>query len=43
MSAARLFARSPQPLYLQAAAVFRGHIQTGVWRPGRQIPPLDAL
>lgn len=43
MTDARLFARSPQPLYLQAAAIFRNHIQTGAWRPGRQIPPLDAL
>ena len=35
---------SPQPLYLlQAAALFRSHIQNRSWRPGQQIPPLEAL
>ena len=39
----KLFSRSPQPLYLQAAALFRSNIQNRTWRPGQQIPPLEAL
>ena len=43
MPAPKLFSHSPQPLYLQAAALFRSHIQNRSWRPGQQIPPLEAL
>ena len=43
MPARPLFSHSPQPLYLQAAALFRSHIQNRTWRPGQQIPPLEAL
>jgi GntR family transcriptional regulator len=43
MSSGKLFSRSPQPLYLQAAAIFRGNIHHRSWKPGQQIPPLDAL
>jgi len=43
MPAAKLYARSPQPLYLQIAAVFRSNIHSRHWRPGQQIPPLEAL
>ena len=43
MPARKLFSRSPQPLYLQAAALFRSHIQNRTWRPGQQIPPLESL
>jgi GntR family transcriptional regulator len=43
MSSGKLFSRSPQPLYLQAAAIFRANIHHRAWRPGQQIPPLEAL
>ena len=43
MPAPKLFSHSPQPLCLQAAALFRSHIQNRSWRPGQQIPPLEAL
>lgn len=43
MAAGRLFARSPQPLYLQVAAVFRSNIHSRCWRPGQQVPPLAVL
>lgn len=39
----QLFARSPQPLYLQVAAIFRRNIQLGLWQRGKQVPPLDNL
>lgn len=38
-----LFARSPQPLYLQVAAIFRRNIQLGLWPCGEQVPALDTL
>lgn len=38
-----IFSRSPQPLYLQVAAIFRRNIQRRAWQPGSQIPPLDTL
>src|SRR3546814_16264633 len=43
MPATRLYARSPQPLYLQIAAVFRSNIHSRLWLPGQQVPPLEAL
>jgi GntR family transcriptional regulator len=43
MSSNTLFSRSPQPLYLQAAAVFRSNIHNRSWAPGQQIPPLEIL
>ena len=39
----QLFARSPQPLYLQVAAIFRRNIQLELWPRGEQVPPLDTL
>ena len=39
----QLFARSPQPLYLQVAAIFRRNIQLGLWPRGEQVPALDTL
>ena len=43
MSVNAIYARSPQPLYIQAAAIFRENIQSRLWAPGAQIPPLDTL
>ena len=43
MSSGKLYARSPQPLYLQIAAVFRSNIHSRHWQPGRQVPTLEAL
>lgn len=45
MSAAteQIYARSPQPLYLQVAAIFRRNIQLGLWSRGAQVPALDTL
>ncbi len=42
-SSAQLFARSPQPLYLQVAAIFRRNIERGIWHSGQQVPPLEWL
>ncbi len=38
-----LYARSPQPLYLQVAAIVRRNIERGVWPRGEQVPALDTL
>lgn len=38
-----LYARSPQPLYLQVAAIVRRNIERGVWARGHQIPALETL
>ena len=38
-----LYARSPQPLYLQVAAIVRRNIERGVWPRGHQVPALDTL
>lgn len=43
MPTTRLYARSPQPLYLQIAAAFRSNIHSGRWLPGQQLPPLENL
>lgn len=43
MSSNALFSRSPQPLYLQAAAIFRSNIHNRSWSPGQKIPPLETL
>jgi GntR family transcriptional regulator len=43
MSSNALFSRSPQPLYLQAAAIFRSNIHNRSWSPGQKIPPLESL
>jgi GntR family transcriptional regulator len=43
MSTGTLFSRSPQPLYLQAAAIFRSKVHERAWIPGQQIPALDVL
>ncbi|WP_144637776.1 GntR family transcriptional regulator [Bordetella genomosp. 13] len=42
-NASEVLSRSKQPLYLQLAAEFRRNIAQGVWPPGAQIPPLEAL
>ncbi len=42
-SAGLLYSRSPQPLYLQVATIFRRNIQRGIWPPSQQVPPLDSL
>ena len=42
-SAGLLYARSPQPLYLQVATIFRRNIQRGVWPPSQQVPALESL
>ena len=42
-SAGLLYARSPQPLYLQVATIFRRNIQRGIWPPSEQVPPLESL
>ena len=39
----QIFARSPQPLYLQVAAIFRRNIQLELWPRGEQVPALDTL
>ncbi len=39
----QLYARSPQPLYLQVATIFRRNIERGIWCSGQQLPPLDVL
>lgn len=39
----QIYARSPQPLYLQVAAIFRRNIQLGLWQRGGQVPALDTL
>jgi len=38
-----LLSRSREPVYLQLATIFRRQIESGAWRPGEQIPSLDAL
>jgi len=38
-----LYARSPQPLYLQVAAIVRRNIERGVWPRGHQVPALESL
>ncbi|MCX7222802.1 MAG: GntR family transcriptional regulator [Burkholderiales bacterium] len=38
-----LYARSPQPLYLQVAAIVRRNIERGVWPRGQQVPALENL
>jgi GntR family transcriptional regulator len=43
MSTGTLFSRSPQPLYLQAAAIFRSKVHERAWIPGQQIPALEVL
>ncbi len=42
-SAGLLYSRSPQPLYLQVATIFRRNIQRGIWPPSEQVPPLESL
>lgn len=43
MSSDKIFSRSLQPLYLQAASIFRGNIHNRSWCPGERIPPLEDL
>lgn len=38
-----LYARSPQPLYLQVAAIVRRNIERGIWPRGHQVPALESL
>jgi GntR family transcriptional regulator len=38
-----LLSRSREPVYLQLATIFRRQIESGAWRPGEQIPSLEAL
>ena len=38
-----IYARSPQPLYLQVASIFRRNIERGVWPSGKQLPALEVL
>ena len=38
-----LYARSPQPLYLQVAAIVRRNIERGIWPRGHQVPALETL
>ena len=38
-----LYARSPQPLYLQVATIVRRNIERGVWPRGHQVPALENL
>jgi GntR family transcriptional regulator len=38
-----LYARSPQPLYLQVATIVRRNIERGIWPPGHQVPALENL
>jgi GntR family transcriptional regulator len=38
-----LYARSPQPLYLQVATIVRRNIERGVWPRGHQVPALESL
>ncbi|CAG2146988.1 HTH-type transcriptional repressor YvoA [compost metagenome] len=42
-AAAQLLSRSREPVYLQLATIFRRQIESGAWRPGEQIPSLEAL
>jgi len=42
-TAGLLYARSPQPLYLQVATIFRRNIQRGIWPRSQQVPPLESL
>ncbi len=42
-SSAQLYARSPQPLYLQVATIFRRNIESGIWHSGQQVPALELL
>jgi len=42
-TASQLLSRSREPVYLQLATIFRRQIESGAWRPGEQIPSLDAL
>ncbi len=42
-SSSKVYSRGHQPLYLQAAAVFRNNIQRGAWAPGQQVPALEVL
>ena len=42
-SSEQLYARSPQPLYLQVATIFRRNIERGIWHSGQQLPPLELL
>jgi len=39
----QVYARSPLPLYLQVAAIFRRNIQRDLWPKGSQVPALDSL
>lgn len=43
MTTARLYERSRQPLFMQAAGQLRLRIEAGVWREGGRLPALDAL
>lgn len=38
-----LYSRSPQPLYLQVAAIFRRNIERGIWPCSEQVPALESL
>ena len=38
-----LYSRSPQPLYLQVAAIFRRNIERGLWPRSQQVPALESL
>ena len=42
-SSGQVYARSPLPLYLQVAAIFRRNIQRELWPRGAQVPALDSL
>ncbi len=43
ISTGLLYSRSPQPLYLQVATIFRRNIQRGIWLPSQQVPALESL
>ncbi|MDE2578900.1 MAG: GntR family transcriptional regulator [Hyphomicrobiales bacterium] len=43
MTTAALYARSPQPLFIQAAGQLRLRIEAGDWPSGGRLPALDAL
>ena len=42
-TAGQVYSRSPLPLYLQVAAIFRRNIQRDLWQRGSQVPALDSL
>lgn len=43
MTDQKLYVRSRQPLYVQAAGQLRLKIERGVWRPGAQLPVIEEL